>query len=578
MPSSDQAHTARTSASGTLIAVAIPVESAGEVPSAIEMACKEVTAGARLVEWRVDALAEEPDGLKHILRLVRESPAPCIVTIRSASEGGNFRGEDTDRVSMLEAIGTADPGPRYIDFELAHLARSANIRQKVLLAVDHARQVRDLKTSLMLSSHDFDGRPSDLTRRATAMWNDSACAVAKLAWKARSVRDCIEAFELLQQAPKPTVALCMGAHGMASRVLGAKFGAFLTYARAQGDPGTAPGQPTVSQLRELYRFDSITPRTRVFGVVGWPIEHSLSPHLHNAGFGAIGFDGCYVPLPVPPEWEHFKASVHALLDFKPLDLGGLSVTMPHKEHLVRLVRERGGTSDAVTERCGAANTLVVGERGALRAANTDAPAAASALSMALGIDPAATTALASGMEPSAVEGGDAARAAWAGKRVALLGAGGAARAIATGLSFAGAKVVIFNRTHARAEAIERDLHRKPIPGGGESHVVAGRMDELGCGCFHAFVNATSVGLEGGPDAKGCPLPDDVPLDDSVVVMDTIYKPRVTPLVRLAASRGARVVDGTHMFMRQAEMQFAMFTGHAAPAGLFHGLVGVALGG
>ena len=194
MPSSDQAHTARTSASGTLIAVAIPVESAGEVPSAIEMACKEVTAGARLVEWRVDALAEEPDGLKQILRLVRESPAPCIVTIRSATEGGNFRGEDTDRVSMLEAIGTADPGPRYIDFELAHLARSANIRQKVLLAVDHARQVRDLKTSLMLSSHDFDGRPSDLTRRATAMWNDSACAVAKLAWKARSVRDCIEAF------------------------------------------------------------------------------------------------------------------------------------------------------------------------------------------------------------------------------------------------------------------------------------------------------------------------------------------------------------------------------------------------
>jgi 3-dehydroquinate dehydratase/shikimate dehydrogenase len=254
---------------------------------------------------------------------------------------------------MLEAIGTADPGPRYIDFELAHLARSANIRQKVLLAVDHARQVRDLKTSLMLSSHDFDGRPSDLTRRATAMWNDSACAVAKLAWKARSVRDCIEAFELLQQAPKPTVALCMGAHGMASRVLGAKFGAFLTYARAQGDPGTAPGQPTVSQLRELYRFDSITPRTRVFGVVGWPIEHSLSPHLHNAGFGAIGFDGCYVPLPVPPEWEHFKASVHALLDFKPLDLGGLSV-------LIYECEAREAVSAVNVHGAGAADALAAG--------------------------------------------------------------------------------------------------------------------------------------------------------------------------------------------------------------------------
>ena len=229
-------------------------------------------------------------------------------------------------------------GPRSIDFELSHLARSANIRQKVMLAVDHARQPRDLKTSLILSSHDFEGRPNDLVRRAAAMWNEPACAVAKIVWKARSVRDCIEAFELLQQAPKPTIALCMGAFGMASRVLAAKFGGFLTYARAQGDPGTAPGQPTVPQLRELYCFDSITPRTRVFGVVGWPIEHSLSPHLHNAGFGSVKFDGVYLPLPVPPEWEHFKATLHALLDFKPLDLGGLSVTLPHKQHLVRFVR------------------------------------------------------------------------------------------------------------------------------------------------------------------------------------------------------------------------------------------------
>ena len=566
----------RAAAHGTLIAVAITVDSADEIASALDMARAEAAAGARLVEWRVDTLAEESGALKAIQRLVRESPAPCIVTIRHADEGGAYRGDDTDRVSLLEALGASEEGPRYVDFEMAHLARSANIRQKVMLAVDHANQPRDLKTGLILSAHDFDGRPADLTRRLAAMWNEPACAVAKIAWKARSVRDCVEAFELLRQAPKPTIALCMGAFGMASRVLAAKFGAFLTYARAQGDPGTAPGQPTVPQLRELYRFDALTPRTRVFGVAGWPIEHSLSPHLHNAGFGAIGFDGVYVPLPIPPEWEHFKASLHALLDFKPLHLGGLSVTLPHKEHLVRFVREAGGQLDGLSERCGAANTLLVDSAGGLRAVNTDAPAAVGALAGALGLPVRASESLAAGLDPSRVPAGDELRRQWISRRVAVLGAGGAARAIACGLSLAGARVFIFNRTHARAEEIERDLHNQPMPGGGQAHVLAAQARDLACGCFHAFVNATSVGMEGGSAPRDCPIPDEVPLDGTVV-MDTVYRPRRTPLVRLATDRGARVVDGTAMFVRQAEMQFELYTERAAPPGLLEGLVGVALG-
>jgi 3-dehydroquinate dehydratase/shikimate dehydrogenase len=560
----------------TLIVSAIPVEAPAEAEEALRMAADEVAAGARLVEWRVDALAEDPSGLACILRLVRESPAPCIVTIRGAAEGGAWRGEDTDRVSMLEAIGTATEGPRYIDFEQSCLQRSANLRQKVLLAVDHERQVRDLKTGLIESFHDFQTRPADLTRRLTQMWEDPACAVAKVAWRARSVRDCLEAFELMRQAPKPTAVICMGGPGIASRVLAPKFGGFLCYTKAQGDMGTAPGQLTVPQLRQQYGFDRITPATRVFGVVGWPIEHSLSPRLHNAGFAAAGFDGCYVPWPVPPEWEHFKASLHAMLDFKPLDLGGLSVTLPHKEHLVRFVREAGGALDALSDRCGAANTLLVKE-GRLHAANTDAPAAVASLAVPLGIPADASAALASGAMPADVPSGEIAREAWKGLRVAVLGAGGVARAIATGLSLAGCRVVVFNRTQARAEAMERDLNAKPLPGGGQTHVVAGKAGELGCGCFHAFVNATSLGMEGGPDAWASPLPDEVTLDDRVVVMDTVYRPRRTPLVREAASRGARVVDGTEMFVRQAELQFAMFTGRPAPSGLFRRLIDEAVG-
>jgi shikimate 5-dehydrogenase len=199
-----------------------------------------------------------------------------------------------------------------------------------------------------------------------------------------------------------------------------------------------------------------------------------------------------------------------------------------------------------------------------------------ALAVGLGLDPDASAQLAAGIDAARVRDGESIRRQWTARRVAVLGAGGVARAVAAGLSMAGAKVVVFNRTQSRAEAVESLLHNQPMPGGGRAHVVAGRPGELGCGCFHAFVNCTSLGMEGGPDPKASPIEDDVPLDGAVV-MDTVYRPRRTPLLRLAVSRGARVIDGTAMFVRQAEMQFERFTDRAAPAGLFDGLVEVALG-
>jgi 3-dehydroquinate dehydratase/shikimate dehydrogenase len=150
----------------------------------------------------------------------------------------------------------------------------------------------------------------------------------------------------------------------------------------------------------------------------------------------------------------------------------------------------------------------------------------------------------------------------ASSRIAVLGAGGVARAVAGGLALAGATVVVFNRNHERAEALATSLSGKNVilPDGRahETKVVAGRADALACGCFHAFVNCTPVGMQGGPDPSGSPLPDDVHLDDSVVVMDTVYTPRDTPLLREARARGAVVVDGEAMFLRQAELQSELF--------------------
>jgi len=549
----------------TLIAVSIPVDDSADLDAALESARRAARDGADLVEWRVDGLADRllPRDAELAQRLVRRlievAPKPSIVTVRCAHEGGAWRGDDAHRVAFLEAIGTGDPAPRYLDLELASFERSANLRQKVRLAVQHDRQARDLKTSLMLSAHDFDSRPADLLSRYARMVDEPACAVAKLAWRARSLRDDLEAFEILRERRAPTIALCMGEFGLVSRVLARKFGAFLTFARADGGIETAAGQPTVRELVQRWRFRRIGAATKVCGVIGWPIGHSLSPDLHNAGFDALGIDAIHLPMPIEGSWESFKATVGAMIDFEPLSFRGASVTIPHKEHLVRFVRERGGTLCPIAERCGAANTLTVERRDGtteLGAVNTDAPAGVGAL-------------LAGMRSIGAGVASPADRAALFGRRVALLGAGGAARALALGMLDAGAEVVVFNRSRERAEDLVREIGAARGGRGASPIRVGGGLDEVGAvGPFDAIVNTTSVGMEGGETQGRSPIAGDFPFAPTMVVMDAVYRPRETPLLRAARRAGAVVVDGTQMFLRQAEAQFELWTGQAPPPGVF----------
>lgn len=540
-----------TLAAVTALAVSIAVEGPADVAEALERATEAARDGASLVEWRLDALADGEEGVAAALRLIRESPLPCIATCRPRWEGGAYDGDDRDRIAFLEALGTAEHAPRYLDVELAAFQRSANLRQKVELAVDHERQPRDLKTSLILSSHDFQTRPADLARRVAAMQAAASCAVCKVAWRARSLRDNLEAFELLRQRGKPMIALCMGPFGLPSRVLAGKFGGFLTFASAEGAAATAPGQPSIRELRDLYRFDRIGPATRVYGVVGWPVEHSRSPLLHNRGFDLVGHDGVYLPLPIPPEWEHFTATLGALIDDPALDFRGASVTLPHKEHLLRFVKERGGQLDAASEAIGSANTLVVGEDGGLLGLNTDAAAA---------------------LETLIVEG-PVERARMPRLRAAVMGAGGAGRAVAWALADVGVKVVLFNRDRGRAERLASELSGRPTAAGGTASVTVGRPEAIACGCFEIVVNCTPVGMRGGPEPDGSPLPQEFPFEPGVTVFDTVYTPRLTPLLREAQSRGARTVGGTGMFLRQAAAQFAAWTERTAPMGEWTALLG-----
>lgn len=524
----------------------------GEVDAALADAAAAKDSGADLVEFRIDGVfhgEHDRDCAHNVVRLVDESPLPCIITCRSAEEGGEYDGDDAGRAALWEhlaVVGTADSPlhpkhpPRYIDVELATYRRSANLRQKIHLAVEHDRQPRDLSTSLILSAHDFAGRPANLLRLITEMNASPAARVNKIAWRARSLRDNIEAFETHQHRSRPTIALCMGEFGLMSRVLAPKFGGFLTFASLRDTSATAPGQPTIADLLHLYRFRSIGPATRLYGVIGWPVGHSRSPHIHNAGFDAIGFDGVYLPLPVPPEWEHFKATLHALLDFGPLHFRGASVTLPHKEHLLRFAREdssRRWEIDAIAARCGAGNTLVVHDDGSCRVMNTDAAAAASVLQTV------------------------------SAPRIGVLGAGGAARAVAAGMLDAGAEVIVLARRREQADRLVAELSVGGKPDERLRAADWASRAEQGC---RMLVNCTPIGMKGGPDEDGSALSlqDLQRLGADCVIFDTIYNPVETPLLRLAHRAGLKTVNGRAMFIGQAAAQFEAWTGRRAPISLF----------
>ncbi len=530
----------------TFLAASIFVYGSDDIASALSRASRAVELGAALIEWRVDVLGEDPDGPALVADLVRQSPAPCIVTCRPAWEGGSYQGDDATRVSLFESLSQTQDQPRYIDVELAAWQRSANLKQKIKLAVEHDEQPRDVNTGLILSAHDFDSRPRDLIQRVEAMSADPDCRVMKIAWQARSLRDNLEAFDLLHQRTRPMIALCMGQFGLMSRVLAPKFGGFLTFASVADDETTALGQPTIETLRKLYRFDDIGPKTSVYGVIGWPVEHSRSPELHNAGFNAVGHDGVMLPMPIPTEYEHFKATVGEFVDHPRLDFRGAAVTLPHKENLLRFVQERGGRVDELAQRIGAANTLIVGSAGATACTNTDAPVVIESLCTAMSIDPKDLGEL----------------------RVAVLGVGGVARAVVGGLAQHGAEVVLFNRSVDRAKALVNDFDGWES-NGKKTTVSMGESAMLQHPHFHIIINCTPLGMAGGPDPDTSPLDHFADkkafLDDRVTMLDTVYTPVKTPMLVDAEARGARIIPGLDMFLRQANQQFKLWTGMDIPA-------------
>jgi len=556
----------------TLVCVPITVL---KIDNALADANQAKLLGADIVELRIDSYFPGSEGdsedqlrLNELTRLIAECPLPVILTCRSAMEGGDYDGDEADRVSLLEklCINTDHP-PAYLDFELACYQKSANIRQKINLCVDHPKQERDVRTRLILSMHDFDGRPKDLMRRLADAWAEPAASVVKFAFRARSIRDNLEIFEILRDAPKPTIGLGMGEFGLMSRVLAPKFGGFLTFASLRDEAATAPGQPTIADLLGMYRFRSIGKDTRLYGVIGWPVAHSMSPLIHNAGFEAVGHDGVYLPMPVAAtddkdaSYLSFKETFFEILLADSMHLGGVSVTIPFKEHAAHLVRNEGWFGNLHPWPPLAINTLAVSGTDELKITSENS-------------DQDAIDDLIMDAEHDAN---------WSIASVHIYGTGGVAKA-AIAASFTRRTCVVGRNIEKTIELVDEMLTLLPqerVNRSAESSWLSAASGILQPLSYKPiFINCTPVGMTGGPDPEGLSIPVHElasKLSPDTVFFDTVYNPIETPMLKAAKEHGFRTIDGVEMFVRQAAAQFELWTGKPAPVQLFDRLVREKLG-
>lgn len=455
---------------------------------------RDAAAHADMVEVRLDTV-DQPDALG----AVEGRRRPVIVTCRAAWEGGGFTGSEEERERLLTEAQAA--GAEYIDVEA---------RAEFVPAMVRRRRGR----GIVLSMHAFDSVPPDLAERARTMRSTGA-EVIKIAIAADRLTDAATLMDLAQDPALAEsddinghVLLAMGQPGVPTRILSARLRNRWTYA---GD-AVAPGQMPAARLLSEFRFRRIRPDAALYGVVGNPISHSLSPVMHNAGFAALGLNAVYVPLQAS-DVDDFVAFARST------NMRGASITAPFKVAMLNKVDE----TDPVARRVGAVNTLIVRD-GRWIGANSDVEGFLAPL---------------------------VGRMALKGTRASILGSGGAARAVAVALVSQGAAVTICAR---RADAAQEVARR--------SDATAGAWPPRP-GSWDVLVNTTSCGSRG---------PDDDPMAgvalDGEIVFDLVYVPAETPLIRHARAEGCLTIGGIEMLVAQAERQFELWTGQRPPAGLF----------
>jgi 3-dehydroquinate dehydratase/shikimate dehydrogenase len=462
---------------------------------------------AGTVELRLDYLrsASERSALLRWLSGRHQRWPVFIATCRSRRGGGRFRGSLHAELRILAQAVAA--GCRWCDVEIETAERLAPSALRKALA----------PARLLISAHDFRGLPRGLGQLVRRLERRGAGAV-KVAGTCRTLKE-VRRLLSLAHGRRDLVAVPMGDTGDAARILALREGSALAYAATA--QAIAPGQLSLEAMRRVHRLGGPSRRfgasgsgptrdTRVYGVIGDPIAHSLSPLMHNAAFAARGLDAVYLPFRVR-ELRDFMEAVRGF------GISGFSVTLPHKQRILEYL----DGCDSLAAEIGAVNTVRAQGGNRLYGYNTDYAGVLHAIER---------------------------RVPLASSRVLLLGAGGSARAVAFALAKAGAAVVIWARRQGRARALARAV-------GGQAIARAALRREK----FDAIVNCTPVGMYPG---GGSPL--DAAELNARVVMDLIYRPRKTELLKRAERRGIAVISGVEMFLAQGAAQWEIWTGRRAP--------------
>jgi 3-dehydroquinate dehydratase/shikimate dehydrogenase len=474
-------------------------------------------AGAEMLELRTDYLENlSVDLVKNLIAEVKTaSPAPpIIVTCRDKQQGGAIDYPVRLRVDVLvEALKT---GVEFIDFEYENFL-STEKQEKIQGALSQT-----LKGRLILSAHNFKTKFSDIVKLHRHIQTLYPVAIPKLVYTANHINDCFEAFDLLHKTSGERIIFCMGEAGFVSRIIAKKLNSLVTFASIDEKTATAPGQMTIEQFKTIYRWDSINADTKLYGVIGTPIAHSVGPAVHNACFAEMSENKLYLPLLVEGGKDEFDCFLRHVLSRSWLGFRGFSITIPHKENALNFVKENRGFIEPLAEKIGAVNTIVIGPDSKLLAYNTDYSAAMDAITSMLG-----------------------SKAKLKNLAVAVIGAGGVAKAIVAGLSDAGAKITIYNRTVKRGEKLAAEFNCD-----------FAALNDLANLDAKLVINCTSVGMH--PNIDETPIPQKY-LKKDMVVFDTVYNPPQTLLLKQAEEKKAKTIDGLSMFTKQAAAQFKFFT-------------------
>lgn len=465
-----------------------------------------------LAELRVDYL--DPPERFHIRRFPEMAGLPVVLTVRRRVDGGKFvEGEGARIVLLASGLAFADADRRrnfaYVDLE------------EDLDVPSLEEAARTFGTRIIRSCHDFQGVPPDLARRVRAL-RRSGDEIPKIAVMPRGLADVAAVFAASRECGDgERILLAMGPYGVPTRILAERAGSLMTYATPKGFPDlepAGPGQLDPAELADVYRFRSVGKATAVYGIVGDPLAATSSPAIHNPAFGRAGVDAVYVPFRADGLDGFFALA-------EELDVQGVSVTIPYKESIIPRLRTRTAEVDSI----GSCNTAVRSAAG-WNGYNTDARGFSDSLLAFMG------------------------RTHLRGKRVAIIGAGGAARSVAAEVKRLGGRACVLNRTLVRAKEVAERFG-----------FAWGCLDERGIdlmdGYSDVIVQTTSVGM------TGCADDDPVALyrfRGREVVMDLIYSPERTPLLARAEASGCAVLNGRDMLERQARLQFKLFTGRDFP--------------